>query len=241
MGRSPANGQTISGIPPNPKFWAKQTLVKVGRKQKTRSSTAIGFCLCLLLAILSGRKHRQSKLGGLLRPGKLFSPCGFVKYWFQCPAEHCLTPMVQNTWLANVLLLKRIHLKIGMHINNFGNKIDTQAKGTSRVQWCSRYSWSWGRAYVLSKTYSYQIPPQEDYGWWSQGNREEKGWHLGCESSLFSTHQPPHRCHELPSQSLYSWPSEKGWQADSLLIILSTDKAQLLTYQLYPLWISIFQ
>lgn len=133
-GRSPANGQTISGIPPNPKFWGKQTLVKVGRKQKSSGSTAVSFCLCLLLAILSGRKHGQSKLGGLLWPGKLFSPHGFVKYQFQCPAEHCLTPMVQNPWLANVLLLKRIHLKIGMHINSFGNKIDTQAKGTSRVQ-----------------------------------------------------------------------------------------------------------
>lgn len=46
---------------------------------------------------------------------------------------------------------------------------------------------------------------------------------------------PTASCHGRPSQRLYSWPSEKDWQADSRLSILSADKAQFLTHQLYPL------
>lgn len=74
----------------------------------------------------------------------------------------------------------------------------------------------------------------------TMGDAQREPGHLGCWSLFFSVYSVPCNCQEFSSQSLYSLPPEKGWQADSLLIILSTDKAKFLTYQQYPFYISIF-
>lgn len=145
----------------------------------------------------------------MLRPGKLFSPHSFQKDWFQCPTECRPWPMVQNPWLANVLLLKRISLKTGMYVNNSGNEMDTQAEDTSRVQRFSRYSWS---RVVLSSS---QLLPDPLSGRWWVAIAENWG-REGTASQMWkfiSADWLPHRCCELPSQSTYSWPSEHGWPA----------------------------